>query len=483
MSRKTYAKNRKEYECPLGHRYGKDMGSIFSDEFRFTTWRKCWLALASAEHDLGLAGVTQEQVDELAAHIDDLDFDCAEERERIVRHDLMAHVYAYGQAAPKAAGIIHAGATSCDIKDNAELIQIYAGLDLVQHKLVSTIRLLSRFAKEHRDLSILGLTHMQPAQPTTLGKRVSLWLQDLIMDYQKLCHLTKDKRLRGLKGATGTQASFLSLAAGDVSKVEELNRRFIRNLGFDNDFAVCGQTYTRKFDSSVLSVLAGIAESAHKAGTDIRLMQARMEMEEPFENDQIGSSAMAYKRNPMRCERMCSLAREVIGNLPKAHMTAMVQWFERTLDDSAGRRLYIPESFIAIDEVLNIYMNIMEAPLVNKAVIARNLDEMLPFMASENIMMAAVKNGSDRQEVHELIRQHSMEAARIMKQEGRPNGLLRMLADDPGFPLDESQIMGSIDIRELTGMASCQVDVFLRDVDRMLKREKRILPSRSALSV
>ena len=477
------AKDRTIYVNPLGTRYGKDMSPIFSDYFKFRTWRNCWIALAESQLELGLAGVTSEQVAQLKSFAGDINYDVADAKEREIRHDVMAHVYAFGQQCPEAAGIIHAGATSCDITDNAELIQMYAGLALVKRKLVNTIKLVRDFADQYKDLAVLGYTHFQPAQPITLGKRAAMWGHDFFLDYGQLKYLEDLRLLRGLKGATGTQASFMALADNDSGKVEELNRMFVKKLGFEEDFLITGQTYTRKFDSIILGALCGIAESAYKMGSDIRLMQSRKEMEEPFEEKQVASSAMAYKRNPMRSERMCSLAREVVGNVQKARMTSMGQWLERTLDDSAGRRIYIPESFIATDEILNLAMNVMEGPVVYPRVIEKNLMAELPFMATENVLMAAVANGRNRQIVHERIRVHSQEAGRKIKQEGRDNELLQMLADDTEIGMTMDEILETVDVKKFVGRAPDQVSYFLSEVDSMLEAEGHLLGARSEVRV
>jgi adenylosuccinate lyase len=475
--------DRTKYSCPLGTRYGKDTSGIFSDDFKFQTWRQCWIALAESQYELGLAGVTKEQVEQLKQFVKNINYDVAEQRERIIRHDVMSHVYAFGQQCPDAAGIIHTGATSCDITDNTELIQMYAALKIIKRKLVNTIKHVRDFADMYKALPILAFTHYQPAQPTTLGLRASTWLHDLVLDYHQLLYLETHERLRGLKGATGTQASFLELADGDESKVKELNKRFIKKLGFEEDFPITTQTYTRKYDSLMLQLLACIGESAHKAGTDMRLMQNRKEMEEPFEKEQVGSSAMAYKRNPMRAERMCSLARDVVGNEIKPRMTSMIQWFERTLDDSAGRRIYVPQAFIDTDEVLNLYSNIMERPVVYPKVIERNLMNELPFLVTENIMMASVKRGKNRQELHEAIRQHSQEASRRIKEEGKDNQLLEMLANDPRIGMSMTEILTEIDVKKFIGRAPSIVESFLKDVDLILDSERELLGVKSKVEV
>jgi len=456
--------DRSTYSSLLGRRYGKEMSPVFSDDYKFQSWRKCWVALAESQCDLGLAGVKRNQVEQLRQFVKDINYDVADAQERKIRHDVMAHVYAFGQQCPDAAGIIHAGATSCDITDNAELMQIYEALGIIRGKLVGTISKFSDFAIEHRNLACLGYTHFQPAQPTTLGKRAALWAQNFVMDYYQIKALESNRMLRGLKGATGTQASFLELADGNKNKVVELNYLFLKKLGFEHDYMVTGQTYPRKFDSLVLSALSGIGESAHKFGTDARILQNKKEFEEPFEKSQVGSSAMAYKRNPMRLERMCGLARGIFARELEARMTSSVQWFERTLDDSAPRRDYVAQAFIAADEVLNLAMNVMENPAVFPEMIRRNLELELPFMVTENILMAAVKRGKNRQEVHELIRQHSHEVGRRMKEEGRDNELLEMLAKDEGIGMTIDEIKSEIDVKKFVGRAPEQVVDFYRDV-------------------
>ena len=456
--------DRSTYSSLLGRRYGKEMSPVFSDDYKFQSWRKCWVALAESQCDLGLAGVKRNQVEQLRQFVKDINYDVADAQERKIRHDVMAHVYAFGQQCPDAAGIIHAGATSCDITDNAELMQIYEALGIIRGKLVGTISKFSDFAIEHRNLACLGYTHFQPAQPTTLGKRAALWAQNFVMDYYQIKALESNRMLRGLKGATGTQASFLELADGNKNKVVELNYLFLKKLGFEHDYMVTGQTYPRKFDSLVLSALSGIGESAHKFGTDARILQNKKEFEEPFEKSQVGSSAMAYKRNPMRLERMCGLARGIFARELEARMTSSVQWFERTLDDSAPRRDYVAQAFIAADEVLNLAMNVMENPAVFPEMIRRNLELELPFMVTENILMDAVKRGKNRQEVHELIRQHSHEVGRRMKEEGRDNELLEMLAKDEGIGMTIDEIKSEIDVKKFVGRAPEQVVDFYRDV-------------------
>ena len=411
------------YESPLNSRYAsKEMKYIFSPDFKFRTWRKLWIALAESEKELGLP-ITDEQIAELKAHADDINYDVAEAQEKEVRHDVMSHVYAYGKQCPKAKGIIHLGATSCYVGDNTDVIIMTEGLKLVRKKLVNLIDKLSKFADEYKAMPCLAFTHFQPAQPTTVGKRASLWLMDLLMDMSQLEFQLSQMRLLGSKGTTGTQASFMELFEGDEEKVKALDRKIAEKMGFDRCFPVSGQTYPRKLDSQVLYTLAGIAQSAHKFSNDLRLLQHLKEIEEPFEKNQIGSSAMAYKRNPMRSERIASLSRYVIADTLNPAITAATQWFERTLDDSANKRISIPEGFLAVDAILELYINVVSGLVVYPKMIEKRLNEELPFMATENIMMAAVKKGGDRQELHERIRQHSMAAGRVVKVEGKPNDL------------------------------------------------------------
>ena len=392
------------YQSPLSQRYAsKEMQALFSNDKKFRTWRRLWIALAQSEQELGL-DITDEQIDELIAHKDDINYDVAQAREKIVRHDVMSHVYAYGVQCPKAKGIIHLGATSCYVGDNTDLIIMHEALELVQKKIVNVLAQLKKFALEYKDMPCLAFTHFQPAQPTTIGKRASLWAQDLYMDYIEIEHLLENKKLLGCKGTTGTQASFMELFNNDTEKVKALDKKICEKLGYDNYFPVSGQTYTRKYDTQVINALVGIAQSAHKFSNDIRLLQHMKEVEEPFEKGQIGSSAMAYKRNPMRSERMGSLARYVIADSLNPAMTASEQWFERTLDDSANKRISIAEAFLATDGILDLYLNITDGMVVYPKVVEADLLKELPFMATENIMMDAVKAGGDRQELHELIR-------------------------------------------------------------------------------
>ena len=461
----------REYDNPLISRYAsREMAQLWGAQRKFSTWRRLWVALAEAEQELGLA-ITDEQVAELRAHMDDIDFGAAADYERKLRHDVMAHVHAYGDQCPAARRIIHLGATSCYVTDNADLILLREGLRIVAARLAATIDALAAFAAFHRDLPTLAFTHLQPAQPTTVGKRATLWAYDLALDLAAIEHRIESLRARSTKGTTGTQASFLALFDGNHEKVRQLERLVAEKLGFDGTYAVTGQTYPRKVDSQVLESLAGVAASAHKAATDIRILAHRKEIEEPFEADQIGSSAMAYKRNPMRCERICGLARYAVslaGNGPLTHAT---QWMERTLDDSANRRLVLPQAFLAVDAILILYQNVARGLVVYPEVIARHLREELPFMASENILMAAVAAGGDRQDLHERIRRHSQEAARVVKEEGRPNDLLERLTGDAAFAgVDLDEVL---DPRGLVGRSPEQVDEFIADVVEPIRARYR----------
>ena len=449
------------YESPLSSRYASDeMLYLFSADKKFSTWRRLWVALARAEMELGLP-VTQEQVDELEAHITDIDYDCVRRREKEVRHDVMAHVYAFGQAAPSAAGIIHLGATSCYVGDNTDVIIMREGLELVRNKLVQVLSRLADFAREYKALPTLGFTHFQAAQLVTVGKRATLWMNELLMDLEEVEHRISTLKLLGSKGTTGTQASFLELFEGDHEKVKELERRIAEELGFDAVVPVSGQTYSRKMDYNVLSTLAGIAQSASKFATDLRLLCHLKEVEEPFEKNQIGSSAMPYKRNPMRCERICSLARYVIVDAGNPAITTATQWFERTLDDSANKRISIPEAFLAVDAILNIYMNVASGLVVHPKVIRRHVMEELPFMASENIMMDAVKRGGDRQELHERIRVLSQEAGRNVKDLGLSNNLIDLMAEDPAFGMSREELTAHLEPERYIGRCPEQVEEFL----------------------
>ena len=457
------------YENPLTARYAsEEMSALWSEQRKFSTWRRLWVVLAEAERELGLP-ITDQQVAELKAHTDDIDFAAASAYERKLRHDVMAHVHAYGDLCPSARPIIHLGATSCYVTDNTDLILIREALQMTARRLATVIDALAIFAAEHRSLACLGYTHLQPAQPTTVGKRACLWAYDLALDLAEVEHRLARLLARSVKGTTGTQASFLALFNGDHAKVRKLEQRVAEKLGFASSFAVTGQTYTRKADSQVLDVLSGIGQSAHKLGTDLRLLSSRKEVEEPLEADQIGSSAMAYKRNPMRSERVCALARFVISLQSSAAQTAAVQWLERTLDDSANRRLVIPQAFLATDAILILLENVAAGLVVYPNVIARNLAEELPFMASENLLMAAVAAGGDRQDLHERIRRHSLDAARAVKQEGRPNDLLDRLAKDPAFA--KVDVTAAMEPSRFVGRAPEQVDEFIAAVvDPIRKR-------------
>ncbi len=451
------------YESPLNTRYASDeMKEVFSPDMKFKTWRKLWIALAEAEMELGLP-ITKEQVDELKANADNINYDVAKEREKIVRHDVMSHVYAYGQQCPNAKGIIHLGATSCYVGDNTDIIIMDKALRLVHKKLVSVISLLSDFAMKYKDMPTLGFTHFQAAQLTTVGKRATLWINELLMDLEEVQHILSKSRLLGSKGTTGTQASFLELFSGDHEKVKKLDKMIAEKMGYKDVIPVSGQTYSRKLDSQVLNVLSGIAQSAHKFANDIRLLQHLKEIEEPFEKSQIGSSAMAYKRNPMRSERICSLARYVIVDALNPAITSSVQWFERTLDDSANKRISVPEAFLAVDAILNIYINVADGLVVYPKVIHSRIMSELPFMATENIMMDAVKLGGDRQELHEKIRVHSQAAARAVKEEGKPNDLIERILADDSFGLSREAIEGILKPENFVGRAPQQTEEFIAD--------------------
>ena len=451
------------YESPLNSRYSsKEMKYIFSPDFKFKTWRKLWVALAESEMELGL-NITQEQVDELKSHMDDINYEVAEAREKEVRHDVMSHVYAYGKQCPNAKGIIHLGATSCYVGDNTDVITMTEGLKLVHKKMVNLLDKLSAFALEYKDMPCLAFTHFQPAQPTTVGKRASLWLMDLVMDMEVLEFQMSKMRLLGSKGTTGTQASFMELFDGDTDKIKQLDKKITEKMGFKEFYPVSGQTYPRKLDYHVLSVLSSIAQSAYKFSNDMRLLQHLKELEEPFEKNQIGSSAMAYKRNPMRSERISSLARYVICDSINPAITASTQWFERTLDDSANKRISVAEAFLAVDAILELYINIVSNIVVYPKMIENRLLSELPFMATENIMMAAVKKGGDRQELHEKIRQHSMDAGKVVKVDGMPNDLIDRIAADSAFGLTKEEIMAEMKTENFTGRAAQQVEEMVRD--------------------
>ncbi len=458
------------YESPPNSRYAsKEMKYIFSPDKKFKTWRRLWVALAEAEMELGLA-VTPEQVAELKEHMDDINYEVAEEREKEVRHDVMSHVYAYGVQCPKAKGIIHLGATSCYVGDNTDIIIMYEGLELIKSKLVKVISLLRDFALEYKDMPTLGFTHFQPAQLTTVGKRASLWLWELIMDLENVNFQLSRAALLGSKGTTGTQASFMELFDGDTEKVKALDRKICEKMGYNKVYPVSGQTYSRKLDYQMLSVLSGIAQSAYKFANDIRLLQHLKEIEEPFEKSQIGSSAMAYKRNPMRSERICSLARYVIVDALNPAVTSSTQWFERTLDDSANKRISVAEAFLTVDAILNIYMNVANGLVVYPKVIHSRVMSELPFMATENILMDAVKAGGDRQELHEKIRVHSMAAARVVKEEGGKNDLIERIVADPAFGLSMEDVQKILKPENFTGRAANQVEELVRDyVEPILK--------------
>lgn len=464
------------YQNPLITRYAsKEMAQLFSEDTKFTTWRELWIALAEAEKELGL-DISDQQIEEMKKHKNEINYEVAIKREKETRHDVMSHVYAFGQQCPKAKPIIHLGATSAYVGDNTDIIVIRKGLQLLQTKLVNCIDKLSKFALQYKALPTLGFTHFQPAQLTTVGKRATLWLMDLLMDYEEIEHLLSTIMLRGVKGTTGTQASFLNLFDGDHEKVKKLDQLVARKMGFEKTFPVTGQTYSRKLDYKVLSVLSGIAQTTHKMTNDIRLLQHLKEIEEPFESTQIGSSAMAYKRNPMRSERVASLSKYVISGTMNMSMTTATQWFERTLDDSAIRRIAIPESFMAIDAILGICMNISDGLVVYENVIRQHVMSELPFMATENIIMEAVKKGGDRQELHEQIRIHSMEAAKMVKIEGKENDLLNRIVEDGVFQLNKEDIDQLMDPSLFIGRSSEQVVEFIEESIRpILEKHKASL--------
>ena len=458
------------YTSPLSERYAsKEMQYIFSQDMKFTTWRKLWIALAKTEMELGLSQdgkpvITQEQIDELKAHVDDINYDVAKEREKLVRHDVMSHVYAYGQQCPKAAGIIHLGATSCYVGDNTDIIIMNEALKLVHKKLISVIAELANFADKYKNQPTLAFTHFQPAQPTTVGKRATLWLNEFMLDLEDLEYVQGTLKLLGSKGTTGTQASFLELFDGDNETIDKIDPMIAKKMGFKDCYPVSGQTYSRKVDTRVVNVLAGIAASATKMSNDIRLLQHLKEVEEPFEKNQIGSSAMAYKRNPMRSERIASLSRYVLADVMNPAITSATQWFERTLDDSANKRLSIPEGFLAIDGILDLCLNVVDGLVVYPKVIEKHFMAEIPFMATENIMMDAVKNGGNRQELHEKIRQLSMQAGKTVKEEGKENNLVDLIAADPAFGLTKDDIETNLKPELYVGRAPRQVEVYLRDV-------------------
>lgn len=462
--------NNEIYQSPLSARYAsREMQYIFSPDMKFKTWRKLWIALAETELELGLSEngkpvITQEQIDELKAHADDINYEVAKEREKLVRHDVMSHVYAYGQQCPKAAGIIHLGATSCYVGDNTDVIVMTEAMKLVRKKLINVINELAKFARTYKDLPTLAFTHFQPAQPTTVGKRATLWIQELLLDLSDLEYMIGQQKLLGSKGTTGTQASFLELFNGDHEKVRQIDKKIAEKMGFAECYPVSGQTYSRKVDSRILNVLSGIAQSAHKFSNDIRLLQHLKEIEEPFEKNQIGSSAMAYKRNPMRSERIASLSNYVIADSINPAITAATQWFERTLDDSANKRISVPEAFLAIDGILDLYLNVVDGLVVYDKVIYQRFMKEIPFMATENIMMDAVKRGGNRQELHERIREHSMAAGAVVKKEGKENDLVDRIAADPAFGMTKEEIEALLEPKNFVGRAPEQTEEFLDEV-------------------
>ena len=478
------------YSSPLSERYAsKEMQYIFSQDMKFSTWRKLWIALAETEMELGLSEngkpvITQEQIDEMKAHVYDINYDVAKEREKLVRHDVMSHVYAFGQQCPKAAGIIHLGATSCYVGDNTDIIIMNEALKLVHKKLVNVIAELAKFADTYKNLPTLAFTHFQPAQPTTVGKRATLWTQEFLMDLEDLEYVMGTLKLLGSKGTTGTQASFLELFDGDQETIDKIDPMIAAKMGFKECYAVSGQTYSRKVDTRVANILAGIAASAHKMSNDIRLLQHLKEVEEPFEKSQIGSSAMAYKRNPMRSERIASLSRYVMIDALNPAITSATQWFERTLDDSANKRLSIPEGFLAIDGILDLCLNVVDGLVVYPKVIEKRLRSELPFMATENIMMDAVKAGGNRQELHERIRELSMEAGRNVKVEGKENNLLELIAADPAFNMTLEDLQKTMDPAKYVGRSREQVDAFLKNVIRpVLEENKELLGVKAEINV
>ena len=482
--------NTDRYISPLSERYAsKEMQYIFSQDMKFRTWRKLWIALAETEKELGLSQngkpvITQEQIDELKAHAEDINYDVAKAREKEVRHDVMSHVYAYGQQCPKAAGIIHLGATSCYVGDNTDIIVMAKALKLVKKKLVNVIAELASFAEKYKDQPTLAFTHFQPAQPTSVGKRATLWMQEFCLDLEDLNYVLDGLKLLGSKGTTGTQASFLELFNGDQETIDKIDPMIAQKMGFKECYPVSGQTYSRKVDTRVANVLAGIAASAHKMSNDIRLLQHLKEVEEPFEKSQIGSSAMAYKRNPMRSERIASLSRYVMIDALNPAITSATQWFERTLDDSANKRLSIPEGFLAIDGILDLCLNVVDGLVVYPKVIEKRLMSELPFMATENIMMDAVKRGGNRQELHERIRELSMEAGRNVKVEGKENNLLELIAADPAFNMTLEDLQKTMNPSGYIGRSKEQVDAFLANVIKpVLEENKDLLGVKAEISV
>ena len=478
------------YTSPFCERYAsKEMQYIFSPDKKFKTWRKLWIALAETEYELGLSEngkpvISQEQIDELKAHAEDINYDVAKEREKMVRHDVMSHVYAYGIQCPKAAGIIHLGATSCYVGDNTDVIVMTEAMKLVRKKLLNVINELSKFAMEYKDLPTLAFTHFQPAQPTTVGKRATLWLQELMLDLSDLDYMIGQQKLLGCKGTTGTQASFLELFNGDHEKVRQIDKKIAEKMGFEACYPVSGQTYSRKVDSRVLNVLSGIAQSAHKFSNDIRLLQHLKEIEEPFEKNQIGSSAMAYKRNPMRSERIASLSNYVMADALNPAFTAATQWFERTLDDSANKRVSVPEAFLAIDGILDLYLNVVDGLVVYDKVIYQRFMKEIPFMATENIMMDAVKRGGNRQELHELIREYSMQAGATVKKEGKDNNLVDLIAADPAFGMTKEEIEAILEPKNFVGRAPEQTEEFITEVVKpVLDANKDVLGMTAEINV
>ena len=472
------------YNSPLNSRYAsKEMSFIFSDDMKFSTWRKLWVALAEGERSLGI-NITEEQINELKANINNINYDEARKREKEVRHDVMSHVYAYGLQCPNAKGIIHLGATSCYVGDNTDIIIMRDALVLIKKKLITVLNHLSNFAMKYKDMPTLGFTHFQPAQLTTVGKRATLWMQDLVIDIENIDFVLAKLKLRGVKGTTGTQASFMNLFEGDEEKIKSLDTYVAEKMGFEKSYGVTGQTYPRKIDSIILNTLSEVAQSAYKFSNDLRLLQSIKEIEEPFEKHQIGSSAMAYKRNPMRSERMRSLARTVIVNALNPAITAATQWFERTLDDSANKRISVPEAFLALDGVLNLYINIAESMVVYDKVIAKHVNEELPFMATENIMMECTKRGCDRQELHERIREHSMAAAKRVKGEGLSNDLIERIMADDYFKLTKEEILDIIDPLKFIGRAPSQVVEFIDEyVTPIINENKDALEIKSEINV
>ncbi len=478
------------YVSPLSERYAsREMQYIFSPDMKFRTWRRLWIALAETEKELGLSRdgkpvITDEQIEELKSHAEDINYEVARAREKEVRHDVMSHVYAYGQQCPKAAGIIHLGATSCYVGDNTDIIVMREGLKLLKKKLVNVIAELADFAEKHKAQPTLAFTHFQPAQPTSVGKRATLWMQEFYLDLEDLDYVLGNLKLLGSKGTTGTQASFLELFDGDQETIDKIDPMIAEKMGFEKCFPVSGQTYSRKIDTRVANVLAGIAASAHKMSNDIRLLQHLKEVEEPFEKSQIGSSAMAYKRNPMRSERIASLSRYVMIDVLNPAITSAAQWFERTLDDSANKRLSIPEGFLAVDGILDLCLNVVDGLVVYPKVIEKRLMSELPFMATENIMMDAVKMGGNRQELHERIRELSMEAGRNVKVEGKENNLLELIAADPAFHMSLEELQKTMEPARYVGRSKEQVDAFLQDVIRpVLETNRDLLGVKAEITV